>query len=737
MITTKQIKYLNPANDWNECIPLGNGFAGVMFDGKTEKDTIYLNEDSFWYGGYRDRNNKDAYSNLNEIRKLIFEEKLDEACELSMMSLCGIPESQRNYASAGTVNIITKHDNVHNYSRQLDLSTATAKTNYEFEGITFEREYFVSNPSNIIAVKLSSNSENAVSFLFDFGKERNVDNVEYDGTDTVIRRSYSGGENGITLFQAVKIVADGGRFESIGQNIRIKNAKTAVIYIAQGTTYRHENPKKYCLGLLENASKIGYEELLNEHVKDYKSLFDKLSLDLKSDLDYESTTELFDKLTVENSSALIETYFNFGRYLLISCSREGSLPANLQGVWCNDYFPIWDSKFTVNINTQMNYWPAELLNLSSCHLPLFELIKKIAVNGEVTAKQMYNARGFCCHHNTDIWADTAAQDRNPSATIWALGAAWLCTHIVDRYNFTKDKTFALDNFYLLKSACEFVLDYQIMHENAYVTNPSSSPENTFYLESGQKAQLTYSCAMDTQLIITLFTGTITVANELGIEAGFTKVLEERIAQMPKPVQISKSGRVMEWIKDYEEVDKGHRHISHLFALYPSNIIGDNREMLAAARKTLETRLSSGGGHTGWSMAWIINMWARLRDGEKFVEAFTKLLQNSTYPNLFDKHPPFQIDGNFGSIAGLGEALVQSHNEYIELLPALPKSWKNGSVKGICLRGNFEIDITWENNRLKSAEIRNKNSEVKKIRVKNNGAITNYTIEAYQKKDLYL
>lgn len=473
---------------------------------------------------------------------------------------------------------------------------------------------------------------------------------------------------------------------------------------------------------------MSYDDLLAEHITDYQKLFNTLSLDLNASTEYTNTNELFDNLTEENSSQLIETYFNFGRYLLIACSREGSLPATLQGIWNVDFFPSWDSKYTININTEMNYWPAELLNLSPCHLPLFDHLKSMQVNGTVTAQEMYKARGFCCHHNTDIWGDTAPQDRTASATIWALGAAWFCIHIADRFDFTNDLEFAKNNFDLLKGSCEFILDYQFMHDNIYVTSPSVSPENTFILESGKAAQLTYSCAMDTQLIITLFEGTIRVAKALGIEEDFIKTLEERIKKMPKPVVISKDGRIMEWIKDYEEREKGHRHISHLFALYPSNIIGDDETMLTASRKTLETRLSSGGGHTGWSMAWIINMWARLKDGDKVNEAFVKLLQNSTYPNLFDKHPPFQIDGNFGSIAGLGEALIQSHNGYIELLPSLPSTWKSGSIKGIRARGNFELDITWENGELKSAIIKNKNAQTKEITIKYKDTIKTLTVE---------
>ncbi len=718
MITTKQMRYLEAAEEWTDCLPLGNGFIAGMLNGNITSEEIFLNEDSFWYGGARDRNNPDAAKYLDEIRRLVFEEKMEEATELGIMALAGTPESQRHYLPAGKLLIKTKHEECENYCRELDLSTAVASLSYTTHGVDYKRTYFTSNPANVMVVQFTANAKNSLNLVFDYGRERYVDTVTAYNNNSVLRRSYSGAEDGVTLTNLISATSKDGVIKTIGQNLVVEGASEVTLYIAMATTYRHENPQAYCEQIIHSAIAKGYETLLDEHIADYTKLFNTLNLSISNNNTFPSTKAMLENAdSNEATNALIETYFNFGRYLLISCSREGSLPATLQGIWNDRYLPPWDSKYTININTEMNYWPAELLNLSSCHLPLFDHLRKMEKNGRKTADVMYGARGFCAHHNTDIWADTAPQDRTKSSTIWALGAAWFCIHVIDRFDFTCDYDFAKSNYDLLKAACEFILDYQVLHNNMYVTVPSISPENTYILESGKRAQITYSCAMDTQIICTLFNGTIRVAEAIGADEAFCNTLKARMEQMPKPVNISQDGRIMEWVKDYEEHLKGHRHVSHLFALYPSNLIGDDEQKLAAARKSLETRLENGGGGTGWSLAWIINFWARLKDGDNVLNSIVRLLQKSTYTNLFDRHPPFQIDGNFGAVAGIGEALIQSHNSYIEILPALPTLWKNGSIEGICARGNLEFSIYWQDNVATKIHIVSKDSTPKTIELR--------------------
>lgn len=730
-MNTKTLRYETFAQQWNECLALGNGFLGAMISGKSNMEEIYLNEDSYWYGGYRNRNNQYAKKHLDEIRELILKEEIPKAEKLSLMALSATPQCQRHYLPSGKIDISFDLGEYKNYSRSLDLSTAVAKTEFEVGEVLFKREYFASYPSNVIAIKLSVNKQNSMNFSIRNSAQRYVEKNYCQGDDTVISTAYSGGVGGVNLVNIFKLVTDGETL-GIGETISVQNATTAYIYISSATTFRHENPKEYCEKTIENAVNKGYDYLLSEHIKDYSALFSTMSLDLTSATSWETTDKLLANLDDRQTlNQLIETYFNFGRYLLISCSRKGSLPANLQGIWNKEPLPPWDSKYTININTEMNYWPAEILNLSSCHEPLFALLKRMLPNGEETAKQMYGCKGFVAHHNTDIWADTAPQDCTTGSTIWLMGAAWLCTHIIDRFEFTCDLEFAKQHFELLKKACEFILDFQFEHEGKLITCPSSSPENRYVLPNGQRTNLCYSAAMDNQIILTLFSGTISIVQKLNIEPDFAKTLKETIAKMPNPVALGKDGRVLEWQKEYKEADEGHRHISHLFALYPSNLIGDDEKLLEAAQKTIERRLANGGGHTGWSAAWIINMWARLKQTDKFYDSLRKLLENLTLSNLFDKHPPlsansvrfkgndppFQIDGNFGAIAGIGEALIQSHNGYLQLLPCLPKQWQEGSVKGICARGNLILDIYWENGKLKNALVQSKNSDSTKVCIK--------------------
>ncbi len=715
---TNVLRHTAAANNFDEAYPIGNGRIGGMIFGDPFSDLIQLNEDSYWYGGYRDRNNPDTLKHLDTVREAIFAGEIEKAQRLALMAIPGTPDSQRHYLPAGQICLNTGHRDVKGYERVLRFADAIATVKYVNDGVTYTREYFASEPDNVMVVRLAADQKEMLNLNINFGEERYVEAVWHEGDNTLLRKAYSGGEGGVTLFVAARVSVHDGEVKGIGADLSISNATEAVIYITCATDFRHADPLEACKKCVKDAQAKEYDLILRRHVEDFGALYDTLRFGLETQPQCNTTTELLERAkTQKQNNALAETFFNFGRYLLISCSRSGSLPANLQGIWNDKYLPSWDSKYTININTEMNYWPAELLNLSSCHDPVFDLLERMAVNGRVTARDMYGCRGFCAHHNTDVWADTAPQDRVVSSTVWALGGVWLSLDIVDRYDYTQDKNFAERYFYILKEACEFVLDYQVLHEGLFVTCPSSSPENTYVAKDGSRGCLTYASAMDTQLIITLFQATVRIAADLDIEPELRECLSVRMANMPAPVAIGSDGRIMEWIEEYEECEKGHRHISHLFALYPSPLIADNKEYLKAAASTIKTRLENGGGHTGWSIAWIINFYARLRDAEGFSDSILKLFRNSVLTNLLDNHPPFQIDGNFGAIAGFAEALIQSHNGYIELLPTLPDEWRNGYIKGVRARGNFGLDIKWSEGQLMAVSIVSDNFEEKTITIR--------------------
>lgn len=711
---SQTLYYTRPAANWDEALPMGNGRLGGMVFGDPAAELIQLNEDSLWSGGFRDRNNPLARENLEKMRQLINEEKPAEAEALCEEAFYGTNENQRHYQPLGDLHIWQDiPGECEDYERRLELAVGVMSCSFTAGGTRFQRTVFASKPDEVIVIHLESEGS-PVSFTAAIdGRDDNYDkNEAYDDRTVLFTVS-----DGIPYACAVTVRCEGGDDSYCGTSANrlfCKNARSADIIIAAQSAFRTGDYVKKAVGEAKRAARKTFGELLSRHENYYCSLYNKsyVRIDPIGEVSPNTEERLAAVREGGKDNELVNLYFNFSKYLMISGSGEGTLPLNLQGIWNKDMWPAWGGKYTVNINTEMNYWAAEAQGLGNCHTPLFDHIERMRENGRVTARKMYGCRGTVCHHNTDIWGDTAPQDKWLPGTLWTMGMAWLCTHIYEHFDFTRDYDFLEEKFDTMIEAAEFFLDFLTEDGDYLVTSPSVSPENTYYARNGVKGTLCKAPSMDSQILYTLFTDIIKAAHSTdefyGSLSEQTKETVEKIAaareRLPKP-KIGKYGQIMEWAEDYDEVEPGHRHISQLYALYPSDMITPETtpELAAAARATLERRLAHGGGHTGWSRAWIINMWARLHDGEKVEENLGALFSWSTAINMFDMHPPFQIDGNFGGAAGITEALLQSHSGELKLLPALPPSWKSGSA---CLyaRGGYRVSFEWQEGKVTRAVI---------------------------------
>ena len=759
--TELKLWYEKCAEEWVEALPLGNSETGAMLYGKTDREIIALNEDRLWSGLPNDMQNTNSLNMLSAVRKLIDDEKYSEAHTFINNKMLGY--YTQNYLALGNLYLDFGHNpvNVANYKRTLDIAKAKYHQIYTYDNINYEREAFISYPNKVMVIRLTADKPSAISFTASFDsqlrysvKTKSDDTIELNGIAPIhsdpqyhstdissIVYDESPNPKGTKFAAKLKAVTEGenGKVSSKDGILTVKDANSVILLMASGTSFVSFDsmPDKDFLPLIDNhlnsAAEKGYEKLFERHLKDYTNLFGRVHIDLgKQKNNLPTDKRLSEFANSDDDCGLAALYFQYGRYLLISSSRGDSFPANLQGIWCDSIQPPWSSNLTLNINTEMNYWLAHNTNLAECHKPLLHLLGDLVKKGASTAKTQFGCRGFTANHNVDVWAHNVPVGGNAVYAYWCMGGAWLATHIFEYYAFTKDENFLKRYYHILHDAALFCYDWLYMDEKygKYMTSPSTSPENTFlYIDAdGNKknSAVSKSTTCDLAIIRELFDGAIKAARILGTDTDFAKRLEERLENL-FPYQIAENGRLMEWYKDFDDSEPGHRHLSHLLGVYPgSHIVKEKTpDLFKAARKSLDIRLENGSGHTGWSCSWVINLFARFKDGGRAYDYVKQLLTKSTYPNLFDAHPPFQIDGNFGGTAGIAEMLVQSHEDFIEILPALPSKWSEGTVKGLCLRGNITVDISWKNGKLIKAVFYTE-EDINSLDIRYNGK--NYAVE---------
>lgn len=739
--------YCKPADVWENAMPLGNGHIGAMVYGGVDHETIQLNHDTFWSGTVRPYPIESKKEYLPQARKMLFEEKYFETKNYIDNHLMG--EHSESYLPVGFMNIRFRERGglYSDYKRTLSLEEAVMNVEYkrlsylnQNENPSYKRDpsykrvIFISKPDNVMVMKITADKERAIKLTADFESDVPIkkyieNNILYitgkapshmGSTDETINFDVYDDKPSISYKLGIKPEIHNGQLRFIDNKIVIDGADEVIFYITLGTDFISfsENPRGQidCKSVLENAVEKGFDRLLKAHMEDYKKLYERSMIQIDDECSKEEITTDKRLEQFKNGRAdkgLYELLFNFGKYLMIAGSREGTQPTGLFGIWSGIYQQAWYGGYTTNVNTQMNYWGAETCNLSECHEPFLKMAEEFSVAGVETAQKHFGCRGFCVNHNSDIWRHTLPMPSGADSGYWPMAGAWICRDLWERYCFTGDLRFLEEKaFPITKKAAEFMLDWLVEDKDGYlVTMPSISPENHFYDKEKRVCGICIASTMDMSIIKELFNNLLKMQKILNFDDEICTQIKNVLPRL-YPIKIASDGTICEYFKEFEEVDPGHRHLSHLYGLYPSDMISENTpELYKAAERSLLKRLKNGGGQTGWSGSWVIHLWARLHKGNPAAEMLDKLIQNNIYYSLLDSHPPFQIDGNYGIMSGIAEMLLQSINGEITLLPALPDSWKSGSFKGLCARGGYVVDAMWDNGIVKSYRVTDRSGKV--------------------------